>query len=131
MGWELLRNGAHSFYLKRDNVTFSTEPKNLTATHSLKYSGLANAKAIGINVEGGAIVVRRNKKTNRRKPRAGQTRQKLRKHYANGKNAAFAQINNSTGAQYYRRDLTQDAVARYQALHKAANRPAVIAPVRP
>jgi hypothetical protein len=38
------------FQVKRDGALFSSEPNNLTNTHSFKFSGLANNKAVGVNV---------------------------------------------------------------------------------
>lgn len=38
--WQLLRN-SHSFLVKRNGATFSSEPLNLANKHSPKFSGLS------------------------------------------------------------------------------------------
>ena len=52
--WQVVRN-QNSFLHKRERtsragaVMFSSEPGNLMAAHSFKYSGIANAKTVDIS----------------------------------------------------------------------------------
>lgn len=54
--WQLLRTHT-SFLVKRDGATFTSEPNNLAAKHTFKFSGLVNSQAVGISQEDGAVVV--------------------------------------------------------------------------
>merc|ERR1712100_800956 len=46
--WQLIRK--HNCFIRRRNgVTFSAEPNNLTNKHAFKWSGLANPDAVGVD----------------------------------------------------------------------------------
>ncbi len=47
--WELIKNN-NAFLVKRNGVCFSTEKQNLTNVHSYKFSGLANKRAVGVEL---------------------------------------------------------------------------------
>ncbi|CAO3638607.1 unnamed protein product [Cunninghamella blakesleeana] len=63
--WELIKKN-NSFLVKKDGVQFSTEANNLTNVHSFKYSGIANAKAVGIQsaTRGIKVITKKTKKAN-------------------------------------------------------------------
>ena len=114
-------------------VTFSTDPKNLANLHSLKHSGLTQAKAIGV------ISVTQN--TKRRKGKAGTAVTKIAllsstKSANKPKKATQKDILSANPARaeksirslvdgvakkggYYRPDLRSLALQRYTALAKA------------
>jgi len=56
-------NKHNSFLVKRNGVTFSSEPGNLTNVHSYKFSGLANRTAVDIQAgkEKGAVLSLKNR----------------------------------------------------------------------
>eukprot|EP01083_Nonionella_stella_P002637 7549_1 len=119
--WMLMRKHT-SFLIKRNGITLSKEPRNLKNIHSFKYSGLANSKSIGIEREGNKIAVRKTRKVNRNRPTKSTTRHLIKKHQVNHSNRGTRAVKSVTGRAFFRRDLTQDAVARYHALHKASKR---------
>jgi hypothetical protein len=47
--WMLVRNNS-SFLVKRDGAQFTSEPGNLTQLNSFKFSGLANRKAVSVEM---------------------------------------------------------------------------------
>jgi hypothetical protein len=47
--WDILRNN-DSFLVRKTGVTFSRDPKNLTNIHSYAASGLAQPKAVGVQL---------------------------------------------------------------------------------
>jgi large subunit ribosomal protein L28e len=49
LNWLLLKNN-NSFLVKRDGVQFSAEKNNLTNCNSYKFSGLANARSVGVSL---------------------------------------------------------------------------------
>ena len=49
--WALTRK-TNAFMVKRNGLFLSSEPNNLMAKHSFKYSGLANFETVGIEETG-------------------------------------------------------------------------------
>ena len=74
--WQLIRK--HNCFIRRRNgVTFSAEPNNLTNKHAFKWSGLANPDAVGVdfnrdeqgNIKRGCVLSTKSRKSsNRRQP---------------------------------------------------------------
>ncbi|KAI9225272.1 MAG: ribosomal protein L28e [Piptocephalis tieghemiana] len=72
--WELVKNQS-CFLVKRPGIQFTTEPNNLVNVNSYKYSGLANARTVGLtaNPKGRGVVLttargfRANKIANRQR----------------------------------------------------------------
>lgn len=48
--WDVLRNH-DAFLVRKDGVSFSRDPLNLTNKHSYAASGVSQPKAVGINLE--------------------------------------------------------------------------------
>merc|ERR1711908_58210 len=69
--WQCVKGG-NSFMRKGLNGTIlSAEPGNLTSKHSFKYSGLANAKSVGLTESDGAVVLSKGKPKSYGKPKSG------------------------------------------------------------
>ena len=108
----LLRNRS-SYIVKRDGVTLSSEPGNLTGKHSFTQSGLSNSRAVDVNIQGKgkkAAVVVSVKNGNSNSPSSFSVV---------GKNRGSASVAKATAGSYHRRDLTQMAQTRYNRLAKA------------
>eukprot|EP00300_Choanocystis_sp_HF-7_P004107 c13137_g1_i1.p1 GENE.c13137_g1_i1~~c13137_g1_i1.p1 ORF type:complete len:150 (+),score=31.25 c13137_g1_i1:36-452(+) len=112
--WSIIRNNS-SHLVKQAGHQFSTESNNLTAKNSYKFSGLANKKALGVNLKDNNIVLTTKsvKSSNSRKPSA-QTisvtlKRDIRRVARSIKNAAKG----------YRPDLETAALARASALFRA------------
>ena len=52
--WLLVKD-SNSFLVKRNGVQFSSEPGNLANLNSFKYSGIVNAKTVGLTTKDGKI----------------------------------------------------------------------------
>merc|ERR1711907_3666 len=114
--WQLIRKH-NSFVRRRDGATFSVESNNLTNKHSFKYSGLANNNAVGVDfnrdkdgniVKGFVVSTKSRKAANRRRPAKAWETSVSRK----GFRQVARSIRARTEGQYYRRDLTNVALAR-------------------
>merc|ERR1719272_998265 len=122
--WMLVKNN-HSFLVKRKTnggVQFSSEPNNLMNLNTFKFSGLANAKAVGVSMnEAGKIVLttKRTKNGAGRKPKTLNTVTVLTKHNSGKKCRGAEAVRSATQKSFYRADLSQYAVARYHALNKS------------
>jgi len=120
--WQLIRTH-HSFLVKRDGILLSSDPLNLTNTHSYKFSGLVNNRVVGVVAgkkgKGIAILTKSTKKTAVSQPRS-LVSVGLNKHVRNHKVRASQTIQTLTSNSHYRADLTAFAIARYHALHRAA-----------
>merc|ERR1711998_33950 len=114
--WLLVRN-YNCFQIKRDGITFSTEPQNLTNLSTYKYSGLANDKAIGVDIA--TIKGEDEEKTMHKiklKTKAGHSKQYGREGLPK---RDIESIAGRTAGRYYRTDLKAAAVARYLKLRKS------------
>lgn len=121
--WSILRNG-HSFLVKRDGVTLSAEPGNLTNQHSFKFSGLANKRVVSVEAstatkkgKDGKEKTRRNLslvlRKSARKP-AFTAVSGLNSGVVKGQSRDAQNIRRLV-KQYKRADLASYAVARYHA----------------
>merc|ERR1712187_33128 len=108
--WQLIR--------KRDGVTFTSEPNNLTNKHSFKWSGLANNDAVGVdfnrdeqgNIKRGCVLsVKSRKASKRRQPANTWNNVTLTRDFRRVSKA----IRSHTEGKFYRRDLTKAALARW------------------
>lgn len=108
--WAVLRNN-NSFLLKKNGVTFSTEPNNLTNKHSFKANGLVNKRTVGVTAAPGGrgVVVALRKDRNAFKPAKAVRQVTLKK---NSRHTLKA-IQSLTSAQHYREDLTAVSVVQY------------------
>lgn len=106
--WEIIRNN-NSFLVKRNGFQFNRERNNLTNKNSFKYSGLANAKAVGISTDAkkGLVLTKKSRSQSRKPSKAtpsmslkGTTRQNAKvisaetagKHYRPGSSSQPLQI---------------------------------------
>merc|ERR1712238_106567 len=63
--WLCVRNNS-SFLQKKDGKFFTTEPNNLTAKNSFRYSGLCQKKTVGLEAgEKGVVLSTKNTKASR------------------------------------------------------------------
>eukprot|EP01084_Bolivina_argentea_P208268 355161_1 len=116
--WMLLKKH-NAFHVKRSGVLFSKEKGNLTNRNSYKFSGLVNKRVVSINAAGSKIQLRTkddsvdaNKKVVNKTVSIGQFKVK-------GKKVGAEAVRNATSKSFYRADLTQFALARYNALRKS------------
>eukprot|EP00456_Euglypha_rotunda_P040986 TRINITY_DN3176_c0_g1_i3.p1 TRINITY_DN3176_c0_g1~~TRINITY_DN3176_c0_g1_i3.p1 ORF type:complete len:168 (+),score=9.05 TRINITY_DN3176_c0_g1_i3:47-550(+) len=120
--WALLRKNS-SFIIKRDGVTFNSEPNNLLAQNSFKFSGLSNKKTIGVTLDKEkkkiSLTLKRTKGNNPRRPAKSNTKVPLSKHIKNHTCRSAVAIRTLTQKSYYRPDLTKYAIARYHAFHRS------------
>ncbi|XP_036293880.1 60S ribosomal protein L28-like [Pipistrellus kuhlii] len=71
--WMTVRN-CSSFLVKRSKQTYSTEPSNLKARHSLRHNGLTHRKAVGMepapdgNARAALSSIRRTIRKNKHRP---------------------------------------------------------------
>jgi len=122
--WQLLRT-SHSFLVKRGNAghVFSAEPLNVTNTHSYKFSGLANAKAVGVQLTADRkrvqLAVRNGKKGFAARPTKAVAKTQLGKHLRAGSSRGARTIRALTEKSFVRPDLTRFAITRYHKLRQA------------
>lgn len=110
------------FIVKKNGANFTSEPNNLTQLNTYKYSGLANAKTVGVSVNKGGkveVAVKKNASKVARKPASSYARNQLSKHMVKKSCRAAESLRNATAGQFYRGDLADAAVARYHALYKS------------
>mmetsp|Transcript_91543 Transcript_91543/g.197946 ORF Transcript_91543/g.197946 Transcript_91543/m.197946 type:complete len:128 (+) Transcript_91543:26-409(+) len=110
--WQLIKKH-NAFLIKRDGVLFSTESGNLRNKNSFKYSGLANFKTVGVelngNEKGCVFVTKKSGAAARRRPVTSYNKTVLKKDFRR----VAKTIRKETQSKYYRRDLTNDAIARW------------------
>eukprot|EP00967_Tisochrysis_lutea_P140689 scaffold257446_cov36-Tisochrysis_lutea.AAC.2 len=99
---------------------FTTEPNNITGINSFKYSGIVNAKTVGLSqAEKGVVLTKKSRKPTRlNKPNNLYNNISLTKDFRRVANA----IVKETQANYYRPDLTKAALAKWSLIHKAQKR---------
>lgn len=114
--WECVKKNSCFIRTSRNAPKFSAEPGNLTGLHSLKYSGLANQKVVGLDVrckgkKESIILTTRSLKAEK----ASQPRKLL--HQAGIKKCAKKgeeQLKKVLGVRLYRQDLLPLALAKYR-----------------
>jgi len=125
--WELVKKH-NSFLLKRDGVLFSREVGNVTNLHSYKHSGLANSKAIDVSAlpNGGvSLGFKRGGHVAAHHPARAFSRTNMAKvDLTRAARKVGNAIKKNTRARFYRRDLTNAALARWTLLHRALRRSA-------
>jgi len=101
--WLILRNYS-CFQVKcRNGPVFTSEPNNLTALNSFKYSGLANRKVVGVtSLDGGVALTTRRKVPQHKVAKA--TSQTV---YKRGARRTLKAVGSVLESGYYRRDLKQ------------------------
>jgi len=119
--WAILRNQSSFIVRKRKGTQgeLTSEPNNLTQLNSFKFSGLANCKVVGVDVQNKKVALTTKKLKGCNKPKTGSANAQLNKHMVKGSCRAAETITKLTSGHHYRGDLTKFAVARYHALHKS------------
>jgi len=122
--WQVLRAGhGHSFLVKRNGVTLSSEPCNLNNTHSYKFSGLVNPRAVGVALSADRkrveLQLKRGKAANASAPAKQTETVALNKHTRSGKSRGARTIRALTEKSFLRADLAPFAITRYHKLRQA------------
>ncbi|GAC71496.1 60S ribosomal protein L28 [Moesziomyces antarcticus T-34] len=106
--WLLVRNNS-SFIVKQKGLgrIFSREPRNLVQLHSYKYSGVVNAKAVGIEAaksgKGIVLTTKNSKKT----PFSIKSTKNASTIKKGGSRRAAGVVSNVVAKKGYRADLTK------------------------
>ena len=100
-------NKHNSFIVRKNGVTFSREPGNLTNVHSYEFSGLANRTAVDIQPakEKGAVLSLKTRYG--RRPARSWSRVDLKRDFRRGARSIRRSLRG------YRRDLTRAALGRW------------------
>lgn len=115
--WQCIRKSS-CFVLKKNGITFNTEPLNLASKNSFKFSGLVNRKAIGIDngAERKGVMLITKKQTNARRYEVKKTA------LTKNRRKSFRSIRKTLGSNFYRKDLVECAVRHASAVW-ASQRP--------
>ena len=95
-----------------NKVQFSSEPNNLYNLNTFKFSGLANAKSVGIASGADGAVVTKSRPNNSSKPSAGVNK------YTTKRNARKAMASIEKQLSGFRSDLVVAAKARMSVVQK-------------
>ncbi|KAI8579362.1 hypothetical protein K450DRAFT_242884 [Umbelopsis ramanniana AG] len=106
--WAIVRNN-NSFLVKRAGAQFSTEPNNLVNRNTYKYSGLANAKTVGIAAAPRGIEV-----TTTKAKVASPSKRVSKSTISKGRRHTAKSVANLVA--HYRPDLRAAALARASAV---------------
>ncbi|KAJ3022928.1 60S ribosomal protein L28 [Thoreauomyces humboldtii] len=125
--WLLVREQS-SFLVKRNGVTLTREPGNLTQLNSLKFSGLAQKKAIDISFgEGGKGAKVSTKKANVPAHKQGKSLHTFT--VKKGTRGGHKSITNVLAT--YRPDLQKHALARLSRVNESqVSKPRVVKPAK-
>merc|ERR1712126_366628 len=115
--WSIIRNNS-CFLKKSHGLTLTKEPNNLTGMNSFKFNGLVNKKTVGVEPapSGNGVVLSIRKTKGGRRPAKA-----LNKTTLQGSRHAIKTIQNTLGANGYRKDLTKSAVKKACALLRSQN----------
>jgi len=120
--WALTRN-SNRHLVKRDGLQFSSDPFNVMNTNSFKFSGLANRRAVAVQVDKKSnkinVSFKRSRTDARRHPVRSAFLSTLKTHKASRKCRAGRTIRTLTDKSFYRADLTRAVLRRYTALHES------------
>merc|ERR1712146_183043 len=114
--WALTRKN-NSFLVKRNGLQLTSEPNNLTGKHCFKYSGLANEEAVGVEECPRGVTLKRKNKKNAMAPKRNVVSMDLKKDFRK----VAQTLKNKTEGSYYRKDLSQAALARWYKIWKASS----------
>jgi len=118
--WEVTRN-QNAYLVKRNDaggVRFSRDPLNLLNTHSRKYAGYVNDKAVGVvPAEKGGVTLLTKSTKNTQKPAKHHITSTFGGNRSNRK--TYSSIVNTTAKSGYRSDLRAAAVSRASAIRKS------------
>lgn len=112
--WELLKK--NTCFLKKglQGEVWTTEPGNLYAKHSYKYSGLANDKVVDVTAgEGTALKVTKSRPKAANKPASFKTTAVSKKRFARQLKSIAKEVGN------VRPDLKDAALRKASAVHRS------------
>merc|ERR1712139_467687 len=112
--WALTRK-TNAFLVKRNGLQLTSEPNNVMNKHSFKYSGLANLEAVGIEDNSRGITLTTKNTKNSANPKRNGVSVDLKKPFRH----VAKTIRNKTEGKFYRKDLTNKALARWYKIHKS------------
>ena len=110
--WNIVKRTS-SFLRKNNGSELTTEPYNVLNVNSRKFSGLANKKAIGVNIVNGNVVLSKKRTKQSRYPSKSLLSMVLKKYKSS--NGVRNELINS----HYRADLADLALVRYRKLNKS------------
>ena len=125
--WELTKRNS-SFIKKRNGKTkrtgkveFSTEKGNLASLNRFKYSGLANSKVFNVvcTDDNKATLIIKNAGKSATQPNKSTADIPLNK---SDYHKVAKTIKNTTDANYYRKDLSSDALAKWYKIYTGNKR---------
>uniref|UniRef100_A0A7S2EU82 Ribosomal eL28/Mak16 domain-containing protein n=1 Tax=Trieres chinensis TaxID=1514140 RepID=A0A7S2EU82_TRICV len=121
--WQLVNR--NNCFMKKTNgrtsrsgsIKFSVEPGNLRSLSTLRYSGIANTKAVGIDFAEGDKAVLTTKTASKAStaPKKGRATIPLNKDYRRTEKTIRSQVLDNR----YRPDLVGAATAKYSAVYRA------------
>merc|ERR1711898_60156 len=112
--WALTKK-TNAFLVKRNGLQLTSEPNNLMNKHSFKYSGLANLETVGIEDNTRGCTLKLKNKKNASNPKRNVVSVDLKKDFRK----VAATIRNKTEGKFYRKDLSQPALARWYKIWKS------------
>merc|ERR1711862_634210 len=113
------------FFCLLVQTIISAEPNNLTNKHAFKWSGLANSDADGVdfnrdeqgNIKRGCVLSAKSRKSsNRRHPATQWNKVTLTRDFRR----VAKTIRSQTEGKFYRRDLTNAALARWSQINRTS-----------
>eukprot|EP01094_Clydonella_sp_ATCC50884_P026175 TRINITY_DN709_c0_g2_i2.p1 TRINITY_DN709_c0_g2~~TRINITY_DN709_c0_g2_i2.p1 ORF type:complete len:123 (-),score=46.35 TRINITY_DN709_c0_g2_i2:47-415(-) len=113
--WALIRKNS-SKRVARQGKILSRESNNLRNLHTPRFSGLTNAKTVGVNPSGKGIAFTMTSAKNQTKPKKATTTQVLNK----GIRRTNKTIKKSLAARNYRHDLVRAALERATKINKSS-----------
>ena len=115
--WSIIRKNS-CFLKKSQGLTLTKEPNNVTGINSFKYNGLVNKKTVGVDSvpSGKGVVLALRKTKGARRPASA-----LSKTTVQGSRHAIKVIQNTLGANGYRKDLSKAAVKKACAIIRSQN----------
>ena len=122
--WEIIKD--NNSFLKKVNgrskrsgtMRFSVEKNNLRSLSSFKQSGLANAKAVGIACTEDNSAVLTTKTASKADTKDASSTIPVKKDFKRAIKTITSQVTDN----YYRPDLTSDALAKYSAVYQGNRR---------
>ncbi|KMS65399.1 hypothetical protein BVRB_036380 [Beta vulgaris subsp. vulgaris] len=110
--WNIVKNSS-SFLYKNNGITLTNEPYNVLNVNSRKFSGLCNKKALDVSVVDGNVVM------NKKRTKSARFPSKLKAAMILKKEKSACAVRKELAGSYYRVDLANYAVARYNKLNKS------------
>lgn len=122
--WEIIKD--NNSFLKKVNgrskrsgtMRFSVEKNNLRSVSALKHSGIANSKAVGIACTEDNSIVLSTKTASKSDTKSASSTIPVKKDFKRAVKTITSQVTDN----FYRPDLTSDALAKYSVAYQANRR---------